>query len=140
MNEFITCFKKYAVFKGRARRREYWMFYLFSIISAIIITVLDLFIGIKVGEYGILTIIFGLILFIPTLSVAVRRLHDVDKSGWMMFISLIPIIGGIWLLILFVTSGTIGDNKYGSDPKMVQLGITSDIPVVAPEVTNGPIA
>ena len=62
-------------------------------------------------------LIYALFMFIPGLAVAVRRLHDVGKSGWWYFIALVPLIGGIWLIVLFATEGTRGNNEYGADPK-----------------------
>lgn len=109
----------YTNFNGRARRKEYWMFALFNIIFAIVAMILDNVLGIAMEEigYGPLYGLYALALFIPGLAVGVRRLHDVGKSGWMMLIALIPLIGSIWLLVLFVTEGNKGSNKYGEDPK-----------------------
>ncbi|MBP7704463.1 MAG: DUF805 domain-containing protein [Caulobacter sp.] len=118
--------KKYADFQGRARRSEYWLFYLFQIIVYVILMVL---IGVTGGfndpegagmfgsVFGILYILFALGLLVPNLAVTVRRLHDTDRSGWWIFISLVPFIGGIWLLVLTVLDGTPGTNKFGPDPK-----------------------
>lgn len=88
------------------------MFYLFNILFAAIAGFLD-------GIFGLtlLTVVYPLLVFIPGLSVSVRRLHDVGKSGWMFLIVLIPIIGAIWLLVLFCTDGESGGNKYGDNPK-----------------------
>lgn len=72
------------------------------------------------GVFGLpfmLLCLWGLITLIPNLAVSVRRLHDQDKSGWMILVGLIPLIGGIWLLILYLTEGTRGPNQYGPDPK-----------------------
>src|SRR5690606_11407877 len=111
--------ENYANFKGRARRKEYWMFVLFNIIFAIVAMILDNVLGLAWGEvgYGPIYLLYGLAVLIPGLAVAVRRLHDIGKSGWMFLIALIPIIGSIWLLVLFVTEGNKGANKYGPDPK-----------------------
>ncbi|MAJ32884.1 MAG: hypothetical protein CMC18_09645 [Flavobacteriaceae bacterium] len=68
-------------------------------------------------DLGILYIIYALFVFIPGLAVAVRRLHDVGKSGWMLLIALIPLIGAIWLLVLYLTNSNPGENKYGPNPK-----------------------
>ena len=113
----------YANFKGRARRREYWMFVLVQTIIMIGLMILDSVLGldfelqgISLG-YGYLYLIGFIVHFIPSLAVLVRRLHDVGKSGWFYFISLIPFIGAIWLLILFCTEGQKQDNKWGPDPK-----------------------
>ncbi len=116
----LKVLKQYADFKGRARRTEYWMYLLFNLIFAFIAAVLDNILGLKFSPeipYGYLYLLYALVTFLPGLAVSVRRLHDVDKSGWFLFISLIPIIGGIWLLVLYATEGTQGRNQYGDDPK-----------------------
>lgn len=113
MEWYINVLKNYATFSGRARRKEYWMFALFNIIVGIVLIIIDYIIGTYFALYGLYCL--GIIL--PSLAVSVRRLHDVNKSGWWIFISLIPLIGGIWLLVLFVTDGTAGDNQYGPSPK-----------------------
>lgn len=116
MNWYLKCLKQYADFSGRARRSEYWMFTLFNFIFMIVAGVLD---GVLAGAIGmpVFTLIYLLGMIIPSISVCARRLHDIDKSGWMMFVSMIPFIGGIWLLILMVKDGISGDNKYGPSPK-----------------------
>lgn len=145
MNEFIKCFKNYSVFEGRARRREYWMFYLFNIIFLIAAMILDSVLGLKVGSYGygILYILYTLAVLIPGIAVSVRRLHDVNKSGWMMFISFIPLIGAIWLFILMVRDGTVGGNQYGPDPKgsMIDNSNIYNAPIVPiSNIDNNPIS
>ena len=123
MNWYLKVLKNYAVFSGRARRKEYWMFALFQLIFALAAMAVDNIIGttFKIGEqgipYGYVYMIYTLALFIPALAVAVRRLHDVGKSGWFLLICLIPIIGVIWLLVLLVTDSKPGDNEYGPNPK-----------------------
>ncbi|NML69720.1 DUF805 domain-containing protein [Chryseobacterium sp. RP-3-3] len=120
MKWYLKVLKQYADFTGRARRTEYWMYILFNMIFAIIAAVLDNLLGLKFNQeipYGFIYLIYGLATFIPGLAVMVRRLHDVDKSGWWVFISLIPIVGTIWLLVLLATDGTPGANQYGVNPK-----------------------
>ncbi|NVO86130.1 DUF805 domain-containing protein [Hymenobacter terrestris] len=122
MEYFLHGIRNYAVFSGRARRKEYWMFALFQALIGIVILLADSLLGISFGEnydFGILHSLYSLALFIPGLAVSVRRLHDVGKSGWFMFIILIPLVGVIWLLVLDCTEGTRGDNQYGPDPKAV---------------------
>jgi tetraacyldisaccharide 4'-kinase len=101
-------------FSGRARRQDYWKFTLLSIIIAIVLRAGFGAINLEVGSmaYGIY-----LAILIPSIAVTVRRLHDINKSGWMILVSLIPFIGGIWLLILMCLEGTLGPNDYGEDPK-----------------------
>ena len=120
MKWYLKVLKQYADFNGRARRTEYWMFALFNAIFLLIAALLDNLLGLTFNEhfpYGYIYIAYALAVLIPGLAVAVRRLHDVGKSGWFYFIALIPIIGSIWLLVLFFTEGTAGNNEYGSDPK-----------------------
>lgn len=114
-------FENYANFKGRARRSEYWFFILMYFIIAIIAVMIDGGLGLNFAPlpYGYVYILVALAHFIPSLAVAVRRLHDVGKSGWFYFIILIPLIGAIWLLVLFFTEGEQGENQYGPDPKGV---------------------
>ena len=119
MNWYLKVLKQYADFSGRARRKEYWMFVLFNMIFAIVAAILDNVLGIAMEGtgYGPLYGIYALALLIPGLAVAVRRLHDVGKSGWMILITLIPLIGAIWLLVLLVTDSNLGENQYGQNPK-----------------------
>jgi uncharacterized membrane protein YhaH (DUF805 family) len=118
MNWYLKVLKQYADFNGRARRKEYWMFVLFNTIFSILAMIFDNVFGIAgVTGYGPIYLLYVLAMMIPSLAVAVRRLHDVGKSGWMILISLIPIIGGIWLLVLFVTDGNPGENEHGANPK-----------------------
>ena len=119
MNWYLKVLKNYAVFSGRARRKEYWMFVLFNIIFSIVAVILDNILGTAIEGigYGLFYILYCLAVLIPGLAVSVRRLHDIGKSGWFLFIALIPIIGGIWLLVLMCTDGNAGENKYGSNPK-----------------------
>jgi uncharacterized membrane protein YhaH (DUF805 family) len=119
MNWYIQVLKKYAVFSGRARRKEYWMFVLFNIIFLIVAVILDNILGTAIEDvgYGLFYIVYSLAVLIPAIAVGVRRLHDTDRSGWWLLISLIPIIGGIWLIVLLATAGTAGENNYGADPK-----------------------
>ena len=118
----------YTNFSGRARRKEFWMFTLVYVIILTGCTVLDNVLGTvfmmdagPLGEismgYGWAYIICWLIHFIPGLALAVRRLHDVGKSGWFYLIFLIPFIGAVWLLVLFCLEGKKEDNKYGPNPK-----------------------
>ena len=117
MNWYLKVLKQYADFNGRARRKEYWMFVLFNMIFAIVAATLDY----VIGSSGILFGLYVLALLIPGLAAGVRRLHDVGKSGWMMFITLIPLIGGIWLLVLMATDSNPGENQYGANPKEVAV-------------------
>ena len=120
MNWYIKVLKKYAVFSGRARRKEYWMFFLFNFIFSLVASLIDLGIGLltfAVFGLGLLSILYALAVFVPGLAVSVRRLHDVGKSGWYLLINLIPIAGPLWFLVLACTDSQPGDNKYGPNPK-----------------------
>lgn len=104
--------KNYANFKDRARRREYWMFFLFNFILGFIISL-----AAGMAEITFLPVIYYLAVLIPSLAVTVRRLHDIGKSGVWIFISLIPLVGGIWMLILMCKEGVSDINAYGRNPK-----------------------
>lgn len=115
MKYFMHCMKNYANFKGRARRSEYWYFVLFYFIIYILVAFISgLLSNISEMLSAIFILIFALGMLIPTIAVAVRRMHDVGKSGWFM---LIP----IYSLILAVTEGDKGPNEYGPDPKNPEL-------------------
>lgn len=123
--------KRYFDFKGRSRRKEYWSWVLFVVIFYFVLMYLDAALGLggtatgyaeggSIGfnmTGGLLTILFLLATFIPGLAVSVRRLHDVGKSGWMLLIALVPLIGAIYLIYQYVQPGTTGPNAYGPDPK-----------------------
>lgn len=119
MDWYLKVLRNYAVFSGRARRKEYWMFVLFNIIFAIVAMILDRILGLAIGGigYGPIYLIYILATIIPSLAVSVRRLHDIGKSGWWIFINLIPFVGFIWFLILLIKEGTPAANEYGPNPK-----------------------
>ena len=104
-----TVFSKYAVFSGRARRSEFWWFILFNVIATAILGI----IGRAVIGNDILADIYSLAVLIPTLSVSVRRLHDIDRSGWWLFLGLVPLVGGLVLLFWYIKQGTPGTNSFG---------------------------
>ena len=116
---------KYADFNGRARRKEYWMWTLYVTLIFILAMIMDNVLGLNfelLGQdlgYGWLYMLAGIINFIPGLSIVVRRLHDVGKSGWFYLIILIPIIGFIWILILLCSDGVKEENKWGTNPKLI---------------------
>jgi uncharacterized membrane protein YhaH (DUF805 family) len=113
--------KKYAVFSGRAQRAEYWYFFLFYMIIYIGLSIVEGVTGLYFAEpnIGLLSGIFALGTFIPSLSVGVRRLHDTGRSGWWLLIGLIPIIGVIVLIVFAVQDSMPGENSYGPNPKSV---------------------
>jgi len=121
MNWYIHCIKNYAIFSGRARRKEYWMFILFNIIFIGLIAFIASFISDTTGSdiaFSLLGI-YILFIIIPYLAVTVRRLHDINKSGTYWFVRFIPFIGGIWLFILLVENSWDGPNKWGRNPKNI---------------------
>ena len=110
-----TCFKKYAVFSGRASRSEYWYWMLFYALGSIATGILDAVVF-HTTDKQVFSTIFGLIIFFPWLGVEIRRLHDVDRSGWWLLINL-TIIGAIYpLLVWRCRKGTAGPNRFGDDP------------------------
>ncbi len=128
MNYYFGAFKKYAVFSGRASRSEYWYYLLFNILVSIALTFLDFVIirnnllvvgGLNVNV-NILTGLYALATLIPGLALSVRRMHDIGKSGWMLLVSLIPLVGFIWLIVLMATDSNPGENKFGPNPKSVK--------------------
>lgn len=119
MNWYFAAFKKYTEFSGRARRKEYWMFVLFNLIFSIVLSLLDQLLGTfsKDIGWGVCSGLYFLAVLLPGLALSVRRLHDIGKHGWWLLIALIPLIGGIWLLVLTVTDSQPGANQYGPNPK-----------------------
>ena len=110
MKWFLEAFKKYAIFSGRARRKEYWYFTLFYFLIAFLASTITAFLANSTDMINIVYDICVMIFFIPSIAVGVRRMHDVDKSGWFI---LIP----FYNLILACANGTPGPNQYGPDPK-----------------------
>ena len=118
MNWYITVLKKYAVFRGRARRKEYWMFFLFNLIIAFVLGIIERIAGIAPRiDQSVLAGIYGLAVLVPELAVSVRRLHDTNRSGWWLFIGLSPLIGSVVLLVFMAQDSQPGENQYGPNPK-----------------------
>lgn len=122
MNWYFEVFKKYATFEGRAQRQEYWMFILFNTL-AMILSFFPLVFSTTTDDAGIenmgwlfLPIVYIIVMFIPSLALSVRRLHDINMSGWWILITFIP-FGNLALWILAMMDGTVGANNYGNDPK-----------------------
>ena len=119
----FTAYKRYFDFEGRSSRSEFWLFALLNLIVVVVYSAVV--IGTRAADGGPsavglaamgLVVLFGLASFIPSLSVTVRRLHDTDKSGWLILLGLIPLIGSIILLVFYVLPGAKGPNKFGPDP------------------------
>lgn len=111
-------FRKYGVFSGRARRKEYWLFILFNFIVGVLLAVTEGALNIAPGtEESLLLSVYTLIVLIPSLAVSVRRLHDTNRSGWWYWLWMIPVIGALILLLFSVQEGTDGENEYGPNSK-----------------------
>jgi len=122
MNKWVKeALRKYAVFSGRSRRKEYWNFVYVYWITSIVILFIDLQIGtIDAGTgIGLLGAIFSVAMLVPSLSVTIRRLHDTGRSGWWLFILFIPLLGAIVFFVLMLLDGQPGENQYGVNPKEV---------------------
>ena len=121
-----TCFSKYVTFSGRAQRSEFWWWTLFTWVTSMVLSGVDSVLFGTVTTYDggfeastntpILSGFFSLAILLPSISVAVRRLHDTDRSGWWYWIVLIPLIGIIVLIVFWATKGTGGPNRFGDDP------------------------
>jgi uncharacterized membrane protein YhaH (DUF805 family) len=119
MSWYLEVLKKYAVFEGRARRTEFWMFYLINLVITLVLIGIDALIGTLIPQagVGVLQGLYSLAVLIPSIAVTVRRLHDTGRTGWWILIGLIPVIGGIVLLIFMVLDSEPGANQYGPNPK-----------------------
>ena len=115
MNWYLKVLNQYFDFSGRARRKEYWMFTLFSLIISWTLAVLDLIFDTYM--FTIVSSIYSLLVIIPSVAVLIRRLHDIGKSGWHIFLIFLPLIGWIWLLVLLCMEGETKPNKWGENPK-----------------------
>ncbi|SKC56210.1 DUF805 domain-containing protein [Krasilnikoviella flava] len=127
-----SVFSQYATFSGRARRSEFWFWYLFLVIISAVGGILLGIVGsasldTATGTFGagfyVLTALISIVwlaLLLPTLAVMVRRLHDQDKSGFFWFMTLIPLAGPIIMIVFYATAGTVGPNRFGPDPKGLQ--------------------
>lgn len=118
MNWYFAVLKKYAVFAGRARRREYWVFILINLLISLVLGVIDKTMGIADEDgWGPFRGIYTLVILLPSIAVTVRRLHDTGRSGWWVLIGLLPCIGAIVLLVFTVDDSQTGENQYGPNPK-----------------------
>lgn len=127
-----SVFGNYANFSGRARRSEYWFFYLFNMIAVFVFMIVGAILGGIFGGSGsgaaigtvigyVLYILYALAALIPSLAVTVRRLHDTNRSGWNIFWALLPLVGAIVLLVFMVSDSFPGENQYGENPKGINL-------------------
>jgi uncharacterized membrane protein YhaH (DUF805 family) len=121
MSWFLKAVKNYAGFSGRSQRSEYWFFILFYFIITLVLVYVDGSVGgLDQGYVGLFSGIFGLAMFIPSIAVSIRRLHDTDKTGWWILINFVPLIGGLIFLVFTVMDSTPGNNQYGPNPKEQQ--------------------
>jgi len=116
--DFVTAVKtcilqKYMDFNGRARRSEYWWFVLFYVFANLIASLVD---GFVLGGLPVLQVILWLGLLLPSVGVAIRRLHDTDRTGWWLLLMLVPVIGAVIVIIFLCLRGTSGPNRFGPDP------------------------
>ncbi|MGM0545800.1 MAG: DUF805 domain-containing protein [Bacteroidota bacterium] len=126
MKWYIKVLTQYADFEGRARRKEYWMFFLVNLLIYFAIAFVGgLFLGFN-PEAGMgsasmmLPMLYSLAVLLPSIAVGIRRLHDTGRSGWWLLISFVPVIGPIVLIVFFVQEGQPGTNQYGPNPKEVE--------------------
>lgn len=122
MEWYLLAFRKFAEFKGRSPRKEYWMFTLFNLLIALGLGMLAGLVGGKGG--GLTDVVSGLytlVVFVPSLALSVRRLHDTGKSGWWMLITLIPLVGPLIMLFFMAKDSQLGTNEYGPNPKEAVL-------------------
>ena len=113
MNSYITVLKKYAVFTGRASRKEFWMFILINFIITMILMVGE----VALGGPGIAGMLYSLVVLLPSIGVAIRRMHDTNRSGWWILTWFLPLIGIAFMVFFGVQDSQAGDNQYGPNPK-----------------------
>lgn len=106
-----VCFQKYTTFDGRATRGEFWWFALAAFLGSLILSIITSVIGL-----GVLSMVYSLAILVPSIAVGVRRLHDLNKPGMLYLVILIPLLGALYLIYLFIQEGTKGENEYGADP------------------------
>lgn len=119
MNWYFTALKKYAVFSGRASRAEFWYFTLFYLIIGVVLAVVDFKLGVFSQEMnlGLLSGVYTLAMLVPSIAVTVRRLHDINHSGWWFLLMLIPVLGTVILFCGMILDGEAEQNQYGESPK-----------------------
>lgn len=130
MNWYFNVLKKYAVFTGRATRREFWMFHLFQLIIAVVLGIVDGILGTggSGSPVGVLVALYWFATLLPSLAVLVRRLHDTNRSGWWVLFGLIPLVGFIVLLASAIEDSDPSDNRYGPNPKLMAMGFAPGAP------------
>ena len=117
MNWYLQVLRHYAQFDGRSRRSEYWYFFLFHVIVAVVLGFADTVLR-KILGFGVLGTVYGLAVLVPGIAVSIRRLHDTDRSGWWLLLALVPVVGLV-LIWFMVEDSNAGTNRYGQNPKLV---------------------
>ena len=143
MEWYLAVLKKYAVFDGRARRKEFWYFALINFLIFIPLIIIGVIIAAATAmsdQFGYFALMFiplflySLFIIVPSIAVTVRRLHDTNRSGWWYLINFVPWVGSVILFVFTVLDGTSGPNQYGPDPKSAER----PSPVTPPVVTQSP--
>jgi len=119
MEWYLVVLRKYATFTGRAQRAEYWYFALYNFLASLVLGIVDAITGTASNSsgLGLLGGLYALAVFIPSLAVLFRRLHDTGHSAWWIFIALIPVVGVIVLLVFVTRDSEPGENRFGPNPK-----------------------
>jgi len=119
MDWYLKVLRQYSDFEGRAQRSEYWFFVLINVIVTFILAFLDSAFGMFDPQtgWGVLSAVYALALFLPSLAVSVRRLHDTGRSGWWMLLLFVPMVGALVLIFFFVLESQADANRYGMNPK-----------------------
>jgi uncharacterized membrane protein YhaH (DUF805 family) len=133
MEWYLKVLRNYVGFSGRARRTEFWMFTLFNVVASIITQLVDRILGWQDWSAfaGPVTTLYYLAVLLPSLAVAVRRLHDTNRSGWWILLVLVPLVGFIVLIVFYAQAGNVGTNKYGADPKDAASEMGAGAPATA---------
>lgn len=123
MTWFLMALNKYATFSGRSRRKEYWMFTLFSVLISVGMAIIDTLVGTynAAAGIGLLQGLFVLAILVPSIALAARRLHDTGRSGWLQLLFIIPLVGIVLWIIWMAKDGDYGVNKYGPNPKTADV-------------------
>ncbi len=123
MNTYVEVIKKYGDFKGRSRRKEYWIFLLVNVIIGFLIGFVFTLIGMP-DVANIVALVYALLIAVPSIALTFRRLHDTGRSAWWLLLTLIPYLGAIVLFVFYALDSQPGDNKYGPNPK----GVAAPVP------------
>jgi uncharacterized membrane protein YhaH (DUF805 family) len=119
MNWYLGPLLKYTEFSGRARRKEYWLFFVLNMLVVLGLSVIDVVAGLfsKRLGLGLFGGVYSLLVLLPSIALSVRRLHDTERSAWWLLLFAVPLLGPLVLIVFYCLEGTRGDNAYGADPK-----------------------